>query len=112
MTHGTTYLNGVCSFSVWAPLKDKVTLHIVHPTEKEIEMIKDEQGYFNVKIDGLVPGARYFFNPGGEEDYPDPASHYQPGGVHGHSELVDHNSFKWNDVAWKGLALRDMILYE
>jgi maltooligosyltrehalose trehalohydrolase len=112
MIHGATYLkNGKCSFSVWAPLKDKVTLHIIHPTEREIEMIKDEQGYFNLTVDGIVHGTQYFLNPDGEKDYPDPASHYQPKGVHGPSEVI-HHSFKWNDVPWRGLPLQNMILYE
>lgn len=99
-------------FTVWAPLEEKLSLHLVHPQDKVIEMTKDGEGYFRAKVEGLPPGARYFFRPGGDKDYPDPASRYQPGGVHGPSQVVDHNAYRWNDQGWKGLRLEELIIYE
>ncbi|MGB3585680.1 MAG: malto-oligosyltrehalose trehalohydrolase, partial [Tunicatimonas sp.] len=35
-----------------------------------------------------------------------------PDGVHGASEVVDLQNTKWTDSSWKGIALRDMVIYE
>src|SRR5690606_30236828 len=65
-----------------------------------------------LRLPGLPPGCRYFYRPAGGKDYPDPASHYQPEGVHGPSETVDHAAYAWQDAPWKGLPLNSLILYE
>ena len=41
-----------------------------------------------------------------------PASRALPEGVHGPSEVVDTSAFAWTDGGWRGLALKDMVLYE
>ena len=99
-------------FSVWAPGKEKMSLHIVKPVDKQFEMQKNEEGYWNVSIEHLPGDVLYFFKPDGEKDYPDPTSNFQPQGVHGPSQLVIHKNYKWNDEAWKGIPLEEMIIYE
>ena len=99
------------NFRVWAPEKKEMILHIVAPFEKEISMSKDEWGYFTTEAN-VPENTRYFFKPDGENNFPDPASHYQPEGVHGPSAIVDHTLFAWNDHSWKGHPLSDLILYE
>ncbi|MBU1821504.1 MAG: malto-oligosyltrehalose trehalohydrolase, partial [Bacteroidetes bacterium] len=101
-----------CDFTVWAPEKQSMTLHITAPHEQRVAMQKDDMGYFNVLVKGVQPGTRYFFAPNGEKEFPDPASHYQPEGVHGPSEVVDHAAFAWQDKDWRGLPFKDLILYE
>ena len=113
--HIGTHYNSVktsCRFSVWAPLRESMTLHLVHPTEQMLEMEKQDDGYFVLDITSVEPGCRYFFKPDGEKEYPDPASNFQPEGVHGPSEVIDHNAYQWNDVQWKGLPFKDLIIYE
>jgi maltooligosyltrehalose trehalohydrolase len=100
-----------CRFRVWAPLKKQMLLHLLDP-ERKIHMAKDEEGYFNASVAGIDAGSRYFFSPDNEGDFPDPASNFQPEGVHGASEVIDHSAFKWTDEAWKGLRFQDLILYE
>jgi maltooligosyltrehalose trehalohydrolase len=63
-------------------------------------------------VQGIEPGARYVFRLENDRDRPDPASRYQPEGVHGPSEVVDHTAFSWTDKGWSGLALQSMIMYE
>lgn len=75
-------------------------------------MLKDDEGYFTAALTGILPGTRYRFAPDGGAGYPDPASHYQPDGVHGTSSVVDHDAYPWKDVAWKGLPLKELIFYE
>jgi maltooligosyltrehalose trehalohydrolase len=47
-----------------------------------------------------------------ERERPDPASRAQPDGVHGPSGVVDTGAFAWTDEGWRGLALRNMVIYE
>ncbi|HEY0433574.1 MAG TPA: malto-oligosyltrehalose trehalohydrolase, partial [Chitinophagaceae bacterium] len=111
MKIGARYLpGGNTCFSVWAPLRQSMTLHIVSPREQKISMQKDADGYFSADVP-VRPGARYFFMPDGEKDLPDPGSSFQPDSVHGPSEVVD-DIFTWTDDAWKGIPFRDLIIYE
>src|SRR3954469_21677198 len=103
--------DGKCTFCVWAPEKETMTLHIVHPADAKVEMVKDEHGYFNAVLEGITPGCKYFYMPDGVKDYPDPASFYQPEGVHGPSQVIAHD-FKWTDTEWRGLPFNNLILYE
>jgi maltooligosyltrehalose trehalohydrolase len=104
--------NATCNFKVWAPLKKKMTIHIVHPGERKVEMTKDSAGYFTASVPDITADCRYYFNPDGKKDFPDPASNFQPEGVHGGSAIVDHESFCWSDTAWRGIPQRDLIFYE
>lgn len=68
------------------------------------------RGYWSAVAEGVEPGARYFYRLEGERDRPDPASRYQPEGVHGPSVVVE--SGVRADSAWRGLAIEDFIFYE
>ncbi|MGE5420245.1 MAG: malto-oligosyltrehalose trehalohydrolase [Chloroflexota bacterium] len=109
-----THINpdGSCCFTVWAPEKEQVILHIVNPSSQKISMKKDDDGYFSARLESLPENCRYFYIPDGEAGYPDPASHFQPEGVHGASQVVDHGRFKWNDGSWKGLPFGGLVFYE
>jgi maltooligosyltrehalose trehalohydrolase len=111
MSIGSHYLHGEkTKFTVWAPLKNNMILHIVHPSEQKIQMQKDEWGYFHAEAKADA-GCRYFFRPEDETDYPDPASKFQPLGVHGPSEVID-DFFAWSDRDWKAIPFNELILYE
>jgi maltooligosyltrehalose trehalohydrolase len=47
----------------------------------------------------------------GRQDRPDPASRFQPDGVHRASEVVD-SRFAWSDTHWHGIPLHQYINYE
>jgi len=101
-----------CCFKVWAPLRERMVLHITYPTEQKLEMQKQKDGTFVLDVPTVEPGCQYFFMPDGEKDLPDPASHFQPQGVHGPSEVVDHETYQWKDIQWRGLPFKDLIIYE
>jgi len=101
-----------CLFRVWAPEKAQALLHIVSPVEQRITMQKAEDGYFEIEVDDCGPGTRYYYVLDGSVDLPDPASHHQPEGVHGPSEVVDHRLFSWSDSSWVNPPLETYILYE
>lgn len=104
--------NNNCSFKVWAPEKEKVTLQLFQPQVRLLDMKKDAWGYFKLEAGEVKPGDEYFFIPEGGKGLPDPASHYQAKGVHGPSVVVDHNAFEWTDGSWKGIPFKNLILYE
>jgi maltooligosyltrehalose trehalohydrolase len=103
--------DGKCSFCVWAPEKESMTLHFVSPDDHKVEMNKDEHGYFTAELNNITPGCTYYYMPNGTNDRPDPVSFYQPEGVHGPSQVVAHD-FNWTDTEWRGLPFKDLIIYE
>ena len=57
-------------------------------------------------------GDRYRVRLDGGEAIADPASSWQPDGVHGPSAVVDARRFRWTDDGWRGVELLDTVLYE
>lgn len=101
------------SFRVWAPRCSKVELKLFPgPGEKLVVMEKEDQRYFYAEVPGVSAGRRYVFILDGKKERPDPASRFQPEGVHGPSCVVDPENYKWKDLKWKGLSLKDLIFYE
>ena len=89
-----------------------MVLHIVAPYEQEFPMTKNEWGYFDVTISSSENHLQYYFKPDSIKNFPDPGSHYQPEGVHGPSQIVNHSTFVWTDNNWKGISLHELVLYE
>lgn len=109
---GATYLgNGRCQFIVWAPVIQKVEVHIVSPKELIAPLVRDVQGYHQAIVQGVEPSCLYFYRLDSKKERPDPASRFQPRGVHGPSQVVDSH-FPWEDQNWPGLPLEEYIVYE
>lgn len=104
--------SGKTGFLIWAPLRKEVRLKTVYPSEGTIEMERLDKGYFGAVASGLGPDARYFYELDGGAPRPDPASCFQPEGVHGPSQTIDHGAFPWEDRSWEGIALEDYVIYE
>jgi maltooligosyltrehalose trehalohydrolase len=86
-------------------------VHILFPDERIIPLQNDHEEYFAALVHDIQPGARYKYRLNGEAEFPDPASRFQPEGVHGPSEVRDI-SFEWTDSCWFGIPLKDYIFYE
>ena len=56
--------------------------------------------------------ARYSFALDDGPPLPDPCSRWQPDGVRGPSEVLDHAAFEWTDEEWAGVPLEDLVIYE
>jgi len=109
---GATYLgNGNCQFTVWAPIIHKVEVHIISPEERVVPLARGKGGYHQSVVEGVELGCRYFYRLDSEKEHPDPASRFQPDGVHGPSQVVD-SYFPWQDQNWPGLPLEEYIIYE
>ena len=113
MKIGTEFITeGVCEFVVWAPFIENLSLRIHSDNEQLIPMQRDDLGYWKKTVSDVRPGILYSYDLNGEKDRPDPASYFQPNGVHEASQLIDHRSFRWEDSGWKGVPLHGMIMYE
>ncbi|HEY8741251.1 MAG TPA: malto-oligosyltrehalose trehalohydrolase, partial [Candidatus Dormibacteraeota bacterium] len=94
---------------VWAPNATGVE---VVAGDQRTSMRRDDRGWFSAPAQAAGPDGRYLLAVDGREPLPDPRSAYQPDGVHGPSQLVDHPAFPWSDTGWKGLPLADAVIYE
>ncbi|MFC1709229.1 malto-oligosyltrehalose trehalohydrolase [Candidatus Omnitrophota bacterium] len=112
MNIGTTYKSGIAEFVAWAPFLKELSIRIISPKEKLIPMNKYDKGYWKASVSGVSGSTRYFYRLDNSVERPDPASFFQPEGVHGPSQIINHNYFTWNDKSWKGIALEKMIIYE
>ena len=109
---GAHYLgDGHCRFLLWAPFIDKVELHLVAPEDRLVPLVKGKRGYHHAVVEGVEPGSLYLYRLDGQKERPDPASRFQPHGVHGPSQVVSP-SFAWDDLDWSGLPLQQYLLYE
>jgi maltooligosyltrehalose trehalohydrolase len=74
----------------------------------------DGNGYFDAIVDDVdvAAGVRYQFLLDNSRQRPDPASRFQPEGVHGASQIFDPAEYPWQDAGWIGLALDKYVLYE
>ena len=109
---GATYLgDGKCRFLVWAPLAQKVVVHLVAPGEQFVALERDDSGYHRGQAECVQEGSVYFYRLDDRKERADPASRYQPEGVHGPSQVMDP-SFPWRDAGWCGLPLQDYTIYE
>ncbi len=100
------------SFRVWAPEGHSVEM-VLEESGEAHPLTREETGHFSIHLPNVFAGTLYRFRLDHSETlYPDPASHYQPDGPHGPSQLVDHNSFKWHDQDWRGISPAGQVLYE
>ena len=103
--------DGSWEFLLWAPQARAVSLYFPQSAELcPMEPLAD--GYHRATITALETGSKYLYRLDGERDRPDPASRFQPEGVHGPSQLVDLAAFQWTDHNWKGTTLERSIFYE
>jgi maltooligosyltrehalose trehalohydrolase len=68
-------------------------------------------GYFRAVIERVTAGTLYRYRLDHKNERPDPASRYQPQGVHGPSGVID-NRFGWTDSSWIAPPLEEYVLYE
>ncbi|MFW5791182.1 MAG: malto-oligosyltrehalose trehalohydrolase [Desulfohalobiaceae bacterium] len=108
----TFHTDGSCTFTVWAPLRNKVSLKILTPEERILPLERGPRGYWRLTCEDLDPATRYLLGLDGETERPDPASHFQPDGVHQPSRVVDHLSYEWACPHWRHVPLQEMVLYE
>ncbi len=123
--------NDECEFRVWAPKAQRVEVklqranppannpQVGHPASHSLiaqhaevlPMRREEDGHFFARAKATA-GDKYAYIVDGAAPLPDPVSRSLPDGVHGPTEIVDAEAFRWEDDAWRGLPMREYIIYE
>src|SRR5207302_399062 len=99
---GATVRDDGVVFRAWAPRCR--TLDVVIEGRRPLAMTRQDDGLFEGMVAALPAGTRYQYRLDGERYRPDPASRFQPEGVHGPSMVVNPASFSWTDQAFTGHA--------
>jgi 1,4-alpha-glucan branching enzyme/maltooligosyltrehalose trehalohydrolase len=106
---------GGVQFNFWAPDIEEAIICITLPDGRYIEekMQSVKEGWFTLINKNASPGCHYQYKMPDGLLVPDPASRYQPSGVHGPSEIIDPAKFDWgNEIEWKGRPWNEVVLYE
>ncbi|CAN5743450.1 malto-oligosyltrehalose trehalohydrolase [soil metagenome] len=127
---GATVVGSATRFEVWAPDASRVEVgmvaaygdHRAHdltlmPSSDEHVDAVDEgwrstRGCWSGVVQDVGAGDRYRFRLDGGEWRADPASSWQPEGVHGPSVVVARPATDWSDDGWAGVDLAATVLYE
>ncbi|MBN1395526.1 MAG: malto-oligosyltrehalose trehalohydrolase [Pirellulales bacterium] len=105
--------DGSVVWRVWAPRSKNVSL-VTWPNERraETEMAAEEFGFFSHRQSDVQEGLRYAYRLDDGREYPDPASRFQPDGVHRPSAVWFANDYSWSDGDWRGVPREELIVYE
>ncbi len=105
--------DGTVVWRVWAPFSPTVSLVTwEHGQRAETAMTPEGYGYFTHVQSGVPEGMPYLFRLADGQEYPDPASRWQPQGVPGRSAVFFPDAYPWNDAGWRGVAREDLVIYE
>lgn len=98
---------------VWAPRCTAVSL-VALPEGRRVEtaMAPEGDGYFVGEQPVPAEGLRYGYRLAGGQVLPDPASRWQPDGVHQASAVFFPDAFPWTDQAWRGVPRSELVIYE
>jgi len=90
--------NGSVRWRVWAPKADRVEVVLINGDARNLHsMTREERGFFSFVKDHVLNGQRYGYRLNGGQDYPDPASRWQPDGVNQPSAVLHTDAFTWSD---------------
>jgi maltooligosyltrehalose trehalohydrolase len=105
--------DGSVVWRIWAPFSAAVSLiTLLSGRQQEIVMAPEGDGYFSCRQPQADEGLRYSFRLVDGRDYPDPASRWQPDGVHRYSALFSPELYSWHDAEWHGVARDALVIYE
>ncbi|WP_406819287.1 malto-oligosyltrehalose trehalohydrolase [Pseudomonas sp. KnCO4] len=107
--HGAHLLDATSArFALWAPDARSVSVELEQ--QPAIELLPAEDGWYS----GVAParaGDNYHYRIDGQLQVADPASRYQPDGVHGPSQLVDIAAYPWQHP-WQGRPWHEAVIQE
>lgn len=113
--------DGAVRFRLWAPAAERVALELSDRAAPDhlLDMAAVGDGWFERVTDLAGPGSRYRFHITADhleavQAVPDPASRYQPEGVHAASEVIDPGTYAWSETEhqWQGRPWETAVLYE
>jgi maltooligosyltrehalose trehalohydrolase len=104
---------GGVRFRLWAPAADKVELLLTEGNAERARTLQpQDEGWHELLVPEAHAGTRYRFRLPDGLAVPDPASRFNPDGVHAASEVVDPRSHEWHDEGWRGRPWHEAVVYE
>jgi malto-oligosyltrehalose trehalohydrolase len=103
--------DGAVRFALWAPSARSIALEL-NGVDVPLPLEERGDGWHELVTAHASAGTRYRYVVNGDLRVPDPASRFQPEGVHGASEVVNPRAFAWSDGAWQRPAWETSVLYE
>jgi maltooligosyltrehalose trehalohydrolase len=112
--HGATRTSDErIAWSVWAPSARTVHLITWEQAGRERHaMQRAAKGWFTHEGCVAAESVRYAYQLDGGKAYPDPASRWQPEGVHRPSAVFCPEDFSWTDAGWEGVKRAALVIYE
>ncbi|MBV9125897.1 MAG: malto-oligosyltrehalose trehalohydrolase, partial [Planctomycetes bacterium] len=105
--------DGSAQWRVWAPRAQRVELVLIDgDRRRSLAMSPEEHGYFRHTEPGIAEGQRYAFRLNNGPERPDPASLWQPEGVHRPSAVLRPEKFRWQTLDWAGIHQDYLVFYE
>jgi maltooligosyltrehalose trehalohydrolase len=101
-------------YRTWAPGKAEVAVVVYDAAggvARAVPLRAEEGGYFSGTDEGGVAGDFYKYRFEGKE-WPDPASRFNPTGVHGPAQVIDPRGYEWQDENWSAPPLAELVIYE
>lgn len=113
--HGVHFLDATSArFALWAPNARDVSV-VIGEQAFALQSDPEATGWFIGEV-ACQPGDHYFYrftnSQNESQDVPDPASRYQPEGVHGPSQAVDTGAFEWQHDTWTGRPWQEAVIHE
>ena len=101
------------TFRVFGPTARHLRLHLLTGAAAGVHEPRGlRDGVFEFSVRGAGAGDRYMYSIDGGDPRPDPASRFQPEGVHGASEIVDADAYRWRHDRWQVRTGRELVVYE
>ena len=101
---------GEVRFRIWAPSSAGMRLRIEGRDDRQMTPAGD--GWFELVVHGVYPGARYSFVLPDQKTVPDPASRAQVSGTESPSLVVDPLAYAWKNSGWRGRPWHEAVFYE
>ncbi|MFG1175544.1 malto-oligosyltrehalose trehalohydrolase [Erwiniaceae bacterium CAU 1747] len=100
---------GTVRFRLWAPGQASITLRL---DGNDRAMKPAGEGWFELQVEEVKPGAEYSFVLSDGSAVPDPASRAQKATVNGPSLVVDPTGYRWQHDDWQGIPWERAVVYE
>jgi maltooligosyltrehalose trehalohydrolase len=107
--------DGTTRFRLWAPDAECVTPLLQSADGHALpqsDLERRPEGWHELTLHDLPAGALYRYRIDRDLRVPDPASRFNPQGPSGWSEIVDPESFEWQDDSWRGRPWHEAVIYE
>ena len=101
--------DGNVRFRLWAPGQAQISLRI---NDSDRPMTATADGWFELSLPDIAPGAAYSYVLADGTPVPDPAARAQQADVNGPSLVIDPEGYRWQQQNWQGRAWQETVVYE